>query len=76
MRNEIFAEYGYKFKSKKWQEFFAKYDWYKPVKDNVDEFLTEKDKYNIKVILETKAKMKGHENQYTKKDTIFISNAG
>ena len=72
MRNEIFAEYGYRFKSTKWQKFFGKYKWYKPTNDNVDEFLTEKDKYNIKVILKMKSVMKGHEDAYLKKETYEV----
>jgi DNA-binding PadR family transcriptional regulator len=55
MRNEIFAEYGYKFKSKKWQNYFSTFSWYKPRFDNVDQKLTEIDKHNIKVILKQKA---------------------
>lgn len=68
MRNEIFAEYGYKFKSEKWQKYFDKTDWYQAKYDNVDEFLSETDKFNIKVILEIKAKMKGNEEKYLKSE--------
>jgi hypothetical protein len=54
MRNEIFADYGYNFKSEKWQEYFSQFSWYKPKYDNVDDQLTEIDKHNIKVILKQK----------------------
>lgn len=57
MRNEIFAEYGYKFKTKKWQDYFSNQYWYKATHDNVDEFLTEIDKHNIDVILKAKEKI-------------------
>lgn len=76
MRNEIFADYGYKFKSKKWQKLFGKYSWYKPMYDNVDEFLTEIDRYNIEVILRMKSIMKGHEDGYLKKETYEDNQAG
>lgn len=66
MRNEIFADYGYRFKSKKWQEYFAKFEWYKPEHDNVDDLLSETEKENIKVILKRKNEMKGKEDRFTK----------
>jgi hypothetical protein len=52
MRNEIFAECGFIFKSDKWKNYFAQKPWYKPQFENVDHLLTDKDKYNIKFILE------------------------
>jgi len=54
MRNEIFAEYGYIFKSKKWKNYFSNKPWYKPKFENVDDFLTEIDKANIDLILKVK----------------------
>ncbi len=51
MRNEIFATYGYKFKTEKWQKEFSKYNWYKPVKDNVDDSLSPIEKKNVEFIL-------------------------
>lgn len=50
MRNEIFARYGYAFKSNDLQEHFKKFAWYIPTKENVDIFLTETEKANIKLI--------------------------
>ena len=54
MRNEIFADYGYKFKSPDWQNYFYGKRWYKPMYDDVNDQLTEIDKHNIKIILERK----------------------
>lgn len=54
MKNEIFADYRYQFKDKRWQEVFADMDAYQyrgdsPVPNNttVDDSLTAIDKYNI-----------------------------
>jgi len=49
-RNEIFARYGYKFKSTDLQEYFSKFDWYKPKYDNVDKYLASTDKEVIKYV--------------------------
>ena len=54
MRNEIFAEYGFKFKSKKWQDYFAKKEWYEPIYENVDSMLNETEKENVQILLEMK----------------------
>ena len=50
MRNEIFARYGYKFKSDKLKTYFDSKEWYKPTIENVDEFLTDIEKRNINFI--------------------------
>jgi len=76
MRNEIFAEYGYKFKNEKWQNFFGQFDWYEPLYDNVDSLLTEKDKYNIKIILKTKNKIKDNEEEFLQKEYFDYYAAG
>ena len=55
MRNEIFASYGYKFKTEKWASFFAKYKWYEGKYDNVDDMLSPIEKDNVKFILEYKS---------------------
>jgi len=49
-RNEIFARYGYIFKSNDLQEHFSKFDWYKPRYENVDKFLTATDKEVVKYV--------------------------
>ena len=66
MRNVIFADYGYRFKSEKWQKFFAKKSWYKPRFDDVNDQLTEIDKANIQFILNMKEKMTGRVKEFTK----------
>jgi hypothetical protein len=52
MRNEIFARYGYRFKSDDLRTHFTKMKWYKPSLDNADDYLTEIEKKNIKLILD------------------------
>jgi len=49
IKNEIYASYGYKFKSEKWtKEFESSFDRYDGAKNaNVDDSLTVIDKYNI-----------------------------
>jgi len=56
MRNEIFAAHGYIFKSADLREYFEKAKWYKPQFTDVTDKLTEIEKYNIKLILETENK--------------------
>jgi hypothetical protein len=50
MRNEIFASYGYIFSSKDLKEYFEGTKWYTPSSKNVDNKLTDIEKYNIKLI--------------------------
>jgi hypothetical protein len=52
IRNEIFARYWYKFKDPALQTYFAKQDWYKPLFDDVESFLTPLERANIKFIQE------------------------
>lgn len=53
MRNEIFARYGYTFKSGgEMDTYFRKQDWYEPNYTQVDQFLTELEKANIDRIRE------------------------
>ncbi len=47
LRNYIFAVYGYKFKSLDLHLFFSKYNWYKPLFDDVNNKLTIVDKKNV-----------------------------
>ncbi|MDP4180567.1 MAG: YARHG domain-containing protein [Bacillota bacterium] len=61
LRNGIYAKYGYKFKSKIYSEYFSRFDWYEPSKDNVDELLNEVDKKNIQLILNMEKGSKGNE---------------
>lgn len=50
MRNEIFAAYGYIFKTSAIKEYFSSKKWYVPRFDNVDSRLTEIEKKNIDLI--------------------------
>lgn len=57
MRNEISARYGYIFrKGGKMESYFKDKQWYSPQYTNVDAFITEIEKYNIELILETEKK--------------------
>ena len=50
MRNEIFARYGYQFKSKDLQDYFKKQEGYVGNLDNADAFLSEVELKNIEFI--------------------------
>ena len=52
LRNEIFARHGYVFKSQELNDYFVKFDWYQPslTSEQVDEKLTETDRFNISLI--------------------------
>jgi hypothetical protein len=73
MRNEIFAEYGYKFKTEKWQEYFSQQPWYNPRYDDVNDRLTEIDKANVKFILEIEEKMKDDEGFINKRPAKYVA---
>jgi hypothetical protein len=76
MRNEIYADYGLKFKTTKWQQYFSKQPWYKPSYDNVDHLLTETDKKNLEFILSIREKMIGQESKMTNKRAVMYAPAG
>jgi hypothetical protein len=50
MRNEIFARYGYIFKSEDLRKYFTNQQWYKPLFRNVDKYITTREKYNFEFI--------------------------
>lgn len=50
LRNMIFAQYAYAFKSKGLQEWFSKFDWYEPLSNDVTDYLTWIDTFNISKI--------------------------
>lgn len=50
MRNEIFARYGYKFKSEDLKQHFSSKGWYTPQRSNADEFITDIERKNIALI--------------------------
>jgi hypothetical protein len=68
MRNEIFAEHGYKFKSEKWNKFFESKSWYKSEFESVYDKLTEIEKYNLKVIEKTSIELR-NDPSLSKSDT-------
>jgi hypothetical protein len=52
IRNEIFARYGYKFKDKELKKYFEQQKWYTPQRDNVDKYLSERERKNIELLQE------------------------
>jgi len=55
MKNEIYAQYGYIFmEDAKMDTYFKKQSWYQAQHENVDEFLTKIEFYNIRLIDEIK----------------------
>ncbi len=52
IRNEIFARYGYSFKSKELQQYFETQSWYKPEYGSYDTLLTEIEKNNIELLIQ------------------------
>ena len=56
IRNEIFARYGYVFKSEDLKTYFNAKDWYVPKRENVDDMLTEREKKNIILLKEVENK--------------------
>jgi len=59
MRNEIFADYGYIFKSEDLSSYFTSQKWYKPRYKDVLEKLTEIEKYNIQLIAQEERRNNG-----------------
>jgi len=74
MKNEIYADYGYRFKSEKWRNYFAEKEWYKPDSDDVSDKMTERDKHNVRQIILRQEQMFSNEIKYTKKrkDTFYV----
>lgn len=68
MVNEIYAEYGYAFKKKKWQDYFSGKSWYNPRYDNVDSLLTPMDSLNIHYIRNYQASLAGNEADVLKEE--------
>lgn len=52
MRNEIFADHGYTFQTKKWKFYFQDKSWYLPQHHDVNNMLTIIEKINIERILQ------------------------
>lgn len=52
MRNEIFASYGYDFKTDRWKNFFEAFSWYQPSKQSVSkDELNLVEQYNLELIV-------------------------
>lgn len=56
LRNEIYARHGYVFSTKEIQAHFEKQDWYKPVSDNSQVKLSEKDQENVTILKNAETK--------------------
>ena len=50
LRNMIYAKYGLRFQSNDLNSYFGKFNWYKPLYNNVDNLLNEIDRWNIELI--------------------------
>ena len=56
IRNTIFAQYGYRFKSKDLQAHFKRFSWYRPRKVNLGKALTATDKFNLGLLKKAEAR--------------------
>ena len=55
LRNVVYAKYGYRFKSDDLQQYFSRFNWYRPRIDDAEEIynsLTEIERYNVDFIKE------------------------
>lgn len=68
LRNQIFAQYGYIFKSKDLAEYFDDKEWYTPQLENVDSLLTDLDRQNVNTIL--RAEQIQSESQFNDFDCV------
>ena len=50
LRNMIYAQHAYSFRSKDLREWFSKFDWYEPLTNDVSDYLTLVDSINIERI--------------------------
>ena len=50
MNNEILAEYGLIFHEERWEQHFTKKEWYKPLYNDVEDIISERDKTNLSII--------------------------
>jgi len=67
LRNMIYARHGYKFNSPDLTSYFNRFDWYNPRYDNVDNLLTNVDRYHIQFI-------QAYENRNENIQNIFLNN--
>jgi len=59
MRNEIFANRGYIFKTDQWEEYFSDKDWYTPKYEDVNNKISVIEKMNTQTILEVSSNKPG-----------------
>lgn len=60
MRNEIFADHGYIFRSIELESYFGNESWYNPRYEDVTSMLTELEKLNIETIIKQEKKSQGY----------------
>ena len=51
LKNEIFADYQFRFPSERWREYFKQKAWYEPRYDNVTDSLNIIERFNIKRVI-------------------------
>jgi hypothetical protein len=61
MRNEIFAEYGYIFKTDKWIKYFRQKPWYVPRFEDVKGMMSDIDRHNTQFIRNFQLQNKGND---------------
>lgn len=66
LRNMIFAQHGYIFKSQDLQEWYGKFYWYEPLTTNVNDYLTMVDTFNI-------SKIRAFESAHTRDEDIKLA---
>ena len=76
MYNEILAEYGFIFKSEKWNQYFSEKDWYEPLHNDVEEMICERDKINLSIISKAKIHLKENEEELLNKQKFERITAG
>ena len=52
LRNRIYANHGYVFKTKQWRDVFTSFDWYKPNPKFSDKLFNEYERVNLRRIIE------------------------
>ena len=52
LRNRLYANHGFEFKTKKWREEFSRFDWYQPNPKFSDKLFNEYERVNLRRIME------------------------
>jgi hypothetical protein len=76
MYNEILAEYGFIFKSEKWNQYFSEKDWYEPLHNDVEEMICDRDKINLSIISKAKINLEENEEELLNKQKFERITAG